>query len=296
MHATHEPTVTAFWSNPPWQHPGGYRLGLSPVGLDQWCPNPIGSPERRRKRDLLVTDLATVCTGDAESLAAQQQVTAWLGAKHPLLDLEPELVKNTDTKNATQLARGALTVPEDLCIMTRQRDEYRLSAACVCAPSYWHLPSKVGLALGGIHAPVPGLNQKIGERINAFMQRLPSDRVFCRRNWFIHNSAELFQPNSETDLENQTNTATNRDIARVRGMVLRSETQTLRRIDSHNILFTILVGCYPMSQMEQYPRAAKAMQQSIATFNADEYEEFGLNEIGEALKAYLAHIVAKGTG
>jgi len=295
MHATHEPTAKAFWDNPPWQHPGGYRLGLIPVGLAQWCPNPIGPLEQRRKRDLLRTDLATVCTGNTESLAAQNKVSAWLGAKHQLSRLEPKLERDTATKHATQLARGALSVPEDLCIMTRQLDEYRLSAACVCAPSYWHLPSKAGLALGDIHAPVPGLNQKIGDRINEFMQRLPSGRIFSRRNWFIHDSAELFQPNSETDLETQAAADADIDIARLQTMVLRCETQTLRRIDSHHILFTILVSCFPMSQMEQYPLAAKAMQQSIETFNADEYEEFGLNEIGGALQAYLARIVGNGT-
>ena len=284
----HEPAVQAFWQNPPWQQAGGYRLGISPLSLDLWCPRQIELGERQRKQELLRTESQTVCAAEPDSLAAQQQVMTWLSSKHSLPQLDSAVDAASTAASVVPLVRCALGVPEDFCIITRAGSEYRLSAACVCAPSYWHLPSKMGLPLSQVHAPVAGLNEKIGPRINEFMQRLPHQRLFGRRNWFIHASHELFQPNADAEHNQATHDI---DGDHLRSMVVRSETQTLRRIDDDNILFTILVNCYPLRQLEDYPSAAQAMQESIASFNADEYEEFGLNQLGTALNDYLATIV-----
>lgn len=256
--------------------------------LDQWCPHQIEHSERRRKQDLLRSQPQTVYAAEPESLTAQHQVATWLAEIHPLPELDWPIETANTAASVAPIVRCALGVPEDFCIITRTGSEYRLTAACVCAPSYWHLPSKMGLPLSQVHAPVVGLNEKIGARISEFMQRLPSQRLFGRRNWFIHQSSELFQPHAEADL-NQA--IPHSDSTQLRSMVVRSETQTLRRIDDNNILFTILVNCYPLQQLERYPTAARAMQDSIATFNDDEYEEFGLNQLGAALNDYLDAIV-----
>lgn len=295
MHTTSNLSTTksrsaAFWQNPPWQQAGGYRLGLNPVGFERWCPSKIDTAELNRKRELINRASQQVCRSDETSAGAQATVAAWLARQHPIAKLsEQSFSSETLTRLAgdhcLNLARCALTVPEDLCIMTRDGEDYRLNAACVCAPSYWHLPSKIGLPLHQVHAPVLGLNKKIGERIRQFLQRLPRDRLFLRRNWFIHDSAELFQPKSEV------HSAAVVEPGDLKSMVIRSETQTLRRIDGNNILFTIRVNCYPLSDLADHPSAAKAMQESIATFNPAEYEAFGLDRLGDSLRVYLAEIL-----
>ena len=282
--------AAAFWQNPPWQQAGGFRLGLHPVGLEHWCPSAIDAAERSRKVALFDQAQSQVCCSTTSTNTAQEQVAQWLAAQHPLpteLPLSPATLTGLESAQALTLARCALSVPEDLCIMTRDGDNYRLSAACVCAPSYWHLPEKVGRLLHQIHAPVAGLNEKIGGMIQQFMQRLPSDRLFLRRNWFIHHSPELYQPGTETL------PSAGIDVAELQTMVVRSETQTLRRINDDNVLFTILVSCYPLTGIADYPSAAQAMRDSIATFNQDEYRSFGLDRFGGALETYLATIAGQ---
>lgn len=285
-----KPASAAFWQNPPWQQAGGFRLGLQPVGFENWCPNSIDAVELSRKAALLDQAQPQVCCSAVSTTTAQEQVSQWLTAQHPLpteLPLSPATLRGLESAQALTLARCALSVPEDLCIMTRDGDNYRLSAACVCAPSYWYLPEKIGRLLHQIHAPVSGLNDKIGGMIQQFMHRLPGDRLFLRRNWFIHQSPELYQPDAETVPSAKI------DVAELQTMVVRSETQTLRRIDDDNVLFTILVSCYPLTGIADYPSAAKAMRDSIATFNEDEYSSFGLDRLGDALQTYLATIAGQ---
>ena len=40
------------------------------------------------------------------------------------------------------LVTASLLVPDDLCLMERDGDSYRLTAACVCSPSYWLLATE----------------------------------------------------------------------------------------------------------------------------------------------------------
>ena len=53
----------------------------------------------------------------------------------------------------------------------------------VCFPSSWALPEKLGRALHETHAPVPGLNSQLGERIRTALDRLPPGGAWARENW-----------------------------------------------------------------------------------------------------------------
>ncbi len=92
---------------------------------------------------------------------------------------------------------ASLQVPDDLCLMQRFNDAYRLTAACVCSPSYWRLAEKIGRTLDGIHDPVPTLNDKLSVKMAQFFTRLPPAAIFERRNWLMHTNPALYQPVSE---------------------------------------------------------------------------------------------------
>jgi len=161
------------------------------------------------------------------------------------------------------LVASALTVPEDLCVMQKDRDEYQLVAACVCAPSYWQLPEKIGLSLSQIHAPVPGLNNALAERMGEFFDKLPADRIFTRRNWLIHNSSERFQPAPEERSQLRT-------LDQAKALMMRSETQTLRRLSAAVVVFTINIECHPLAAISAYPAAALALKQALLSRNKEE--------------------------
>jgi hypothetical protein len=61
----------------------------------------------------------------------------------------------------------------------------------VCFPSGWSLREKMGLPLSHIHAAVPGLNDALQPRIDAFLATLSPGEAFERSNWGLSPSAEL---------------------------------------------------------------------------------------------------------
>jgi dimethylamine monooxygenase subunit A len=123
------------------------------------------------------------------------------------------------------LERAALRVEEDLCIL---RDG-RLVAGCVCSPSHWRLRDKVGRPVAEIHQRVPGYASELADKVDAFLQRLPAGTVVARRNFTIHELADLFAPEPPATMG-----------VPPAEQWLRSERQTLRRFDrSGAVLFTI---------------------------------------------------------
>jgi hypothetical protein len=163
--------------------------------------------------------------------------------------------------------------------MEASGDTYRLTAACVCAPSYWRLADKIGRPLDGIHAPVPSLNQKLAASMQQFFSRLPLDAVFERRNWLIHTSAELYHPNSDAwhDISEDE----------VASLIVRSERQTLRRLDGARIAFTIRVSVHPLTEIVSYPEASLDLLTALDGLDAEERAAKGYAHFAPALIEYL---------
>ena len=52
----------------------------------------------------------------------------------------------------------SLWIQEDFCLLENTGKEYVLTAASVCSPSNWNMPSKIGHSVETLHSPVPGLS------------------------------------------------------------------------------------------------------------------------------------------
>lgn len=257
---------STFWNNPPWANgKGGYQMGLTPLELSDWCKQAITPEQRATKLALLRTNFSDVVQTTATSLPAQRLLASHVNAIHH--NSRDHLVKETkdavspeDLSAARPLINAALCVPDDLCLLERHNNHYQLVAGCVTAPSYWRLADKLGKTLTAVHATVPGLNDQLGERMNTLFTSLPNNRCLSRRNWFLHGSHELFQPNPEirTRITQASDAAT---------LTVRSETQTLRRLSDEVIAFTIAVDCYPLREIVSYPHAARAMHSALTSRN-----------------------------
>jgi len=110
--------------------------------------------------------------------AATGQSQSWHAARHPLLPL-------------------SWCVQEDLCILEPDDGDYRLTAASLCAPSYWNLLDKVGHTLDAVHGPVPGYQEQLSHKVNRFFERIKVDRPVWRGNWSVVTSDRLYQPGGE---------------------------------------------------------------------------------------------------
>jgi Haem-dependent oxidative N-demethylase, alpha subunit-like len=271
-------TSDAFWRDPPWRGgKGGYRMGLHPIDAAHWLTDRVSDTERARKLALL-TNPATLVNAELDA--------SWSGQQQVLAAVERQLGIAADAATAhwSPLVRAALLVPDDLCLMQCEQQRYRLTAACVCSPSYWHLADKIGRSLDGIHAPVPTLNAKLAPTMAQFFDRLPPGAVFQRRNWLIHRDDVPYHPTSE-----QWPAIARDDVA---ALFMRSERQTLRRLDPASIVFTIRVTCRPFADIVGYPAAMQDLLKAFDTMDSDERRASGYVHYGSAVTGYLRDALA----
>ncbi len=266
----------SFWRDPPWRGgKSGYRMGLRPIDRSMWLPDRISDAELARKHSLL-SDAASGVFAELDGSRAGQvkileAVNEALGTALSTAD------------NASPLVTASLRVPDDLCVMERAGDVYRLTAACVCSPSYWRLAEKIGRTLDGIHAPVPTLNEKLAPSMTQFFQRLPQAAIFERRNWLMHANPALYQPHSEAWHEVTPDT--------VEQLIVRSERQTLRRLDAETVAFTIRVTCHPLTEIVRHPEAARDLLIALDGLDAEERAAKGHRYFAPAVSDYLRSVI-----
>jgi len=146
------------------------------------------------------------------------------------------------------------TWQDDVVVLTRDdHGRFVMTAGCVCFPSYWSPRAKLGLPLSAIHGPVPRYEEELRRKVDTFVDRMPPGAVFVRRNWTIHEDAELCKPHPAppADLSIAPD-----------DLLLRSERQALR-VDpaTGELLFTI--------RTQQVPIAVVARNRGIARRLAD---------------------------
>jgi len=171
----------------------GWRLtmGLRPLDDDQWLEIDESSADVLAQKAALLREhyddvVATTPEGDEASAELLSLVRAHLQR------LYPDRVLSIDPAEHPLVAASRL-IPEDVCVLVRE-DAWRLRAACVCFPSRWRLQEKMGATLDGIHAPVPGYEERLARPTTLFFDRLRPDRGFWRLNWTVLDRDELFQP------------------------------------------------------------------------------------------------------
>ena len=163
-------------------------MGLRPLDLSNWFESDHGVSEELDEKRRLVRDhrdevvgLLDSCRPAAEEL--RTLVVEHVGAPRVVAVDHP-------------LVEASLLVPDDLCIMERFDDEWRLSGAVVAFPSRWYLAAKMGRSLDEIHDVVPGYETQLASPVNAFFNRMTPERSVWRLNWSLVDSPELFLPPS----------------------------------------------------------------------------------------------------
>jgi len=266
----------SFWRDPPWRGgKGGYRMGLRPIAPNEWLPERISAIEYDRKRKLLSDPSAGAFAAVDGSLRGQQSIL------EAVIRTVGPVERECDAA-AAPIVRGSLLVPDDLCLMEEVDGAYRLTAACVCAPSYWRLAEKIGRTLDGIHAPVPTLNDKLATPMQQFFSRLPTDAVFERRNWLLHTNDALYQPVADT-----WQAVTDEEVAT---LIVRSERQTLRRLDPSSIAFTIRVTCHHLGEIVSHREAARDLLDALHGLDEAERDAKGFEYFAPAVTKFLSQI------
>jgi hypothetical protein len=147
---------------------------------------------------------------------------------------------------------------------------YHVVGGVVCFPSSWALTDKVGLPIGDVHAPVPGLNLALGRQIDRFISMLKTGDAWTRENWSLSRSDERNQHTSRPRLQFD-------DSITADDVWIRLEHQLLLRLrPSSGVLFGIRIELVPLAEFRKDTDAARRLARAIATMSSEaaEYKIF----------------------
>jgi hypothetical protein len=239
-----------------------FSIGLETLDLARWI-----EPDENLVRDLdererlLAEARDVVFVAEPGTEAAQSEVWDLLSAHLP--EQFPVLYRKTgeavevlpaDRSIAigwdAPIIAAARLVQEDLVLMRKGPEGYRLVAAVLCFPSFWSLREKFGATLDQLHAPVPGYQERLGARMNRIFDHLKVEMPVWRVNWSISPDCVLHQPESRARPRRWLEEGLNAFV--------RVERQTLRRLPkSGDILFTIKLHADPITALAGHPRGGE---------------------------------------
>lgn len=283
---------------------GRLRLGLSPIDVSEWIQYEDDFSDRiTEKKNLIKEHGKQVLDALPSSLAAQKEFLSLLlkNIKQYHADRfdvtgDDGLVKcesqsyNINDYECCPLELASYLAADDYCLLEEEGEDYKLVAASVCAPSWWTLSEKIGKPLASIHAPIVGLEDKIGRMIRHFLQNLKVTDCYQRSNWFLITSSDLCVFPSSFDFYSQLENINNSNIET--NLYLRSERQTFRRLEQSNkIVFGIKVYVEPISMVKTHPAIAKDLMLALNTMNDEQKEGLGITFVEKPLRDYLQHVL-----
>lgn len=195
------------------------------------------------------------------------------------------------------LHKASLLVQEDLILMRRNAEGWRLAAGALCFPSSWVLTEKFGKSMSAIHVPVPGFGPgtRNAELIDRMFDRLQVAHPVERFNWSIQVGDALYHPLTSAG---RIDRATGRpirfpDLDAAARAFIRVERQTLRKLPvSGDILFTIRIHMDPMALLGTRPDrgvVAASLAGQLLALDPDQLDYKGLtadrDRLVEALRA-----------
>ena len=153
--------------------------------------------ERRRwlgesPRDYVAAapDAAPLIRETAQLLAPHVMKTA---DRENLTGLTSQVPSSRDLPVRDLIAIGCAIEPDIVLLKKGDDDVFRVVAGCVCFPSSWSLPEKLGLPLDQVHSIVPNLNTSIGAPISRFLAKMQPGAAWERSNWGLSAVADRNQ-------------------------------------------------------------------------------------------------------
>jgi len=294
-HPVHQPYVT---TTP-------FSIGLRPITPDHLIEvdDALGR-DLALKTELYATDEAAVFRAEPETVVAQGEaldaVLACLKEHHRDLyeiDETGVTIGPTGTRHAFQdfaaapLKLASLLVQEDLCLMRKGAEGWRLAAASVCFPSSWSLADKFSKPMSAIHDPVPGFAGRMLMVVERIFDNLQIGQAVERFNWSLYTDSHLRHPEPHPELLESLN-----EIALAERLTVRVERQTLSRLpESGDVLFTIRIHVDRVDALRHHPdreKLAGALKEQVLAMTAEQRRYKGLTVAAERVAAVLDRIAS----
>ncbi len=231
-----------------------FAIGITPLGDRPWLVvDDRLQPYLAEKQRLMAMHPDKVYMAETETATAQVEVLArvadWQVTRYP--DAFEQTNKGVLARNAPALpedaptlVRAAMLCAEDLVIMRKGDDGWRIAAASLSFPSSWRLAEKFSRPMEAIHEPVPGYGggTRNAALINRIFDNLAPDQPVIRGNWSVYGDDRLHYPDAHAGERSADLPAGT--------LFLREERQTLTRLPgTGDILFTILITVGPLMDL-----------------------------------------------
>jgi len=211
---------------------------------------------------------------------------------HPEFD-EEEWSTDLNTNGIHPLDLAARLVQEDLIIMlppdikqAQTSAGWWLAAGSVAFPSRWCLKKKLGLPMDIIHAPVPFYKEQLQTAVDNFLNQMPDDQIYARRNWSLYDNPSLRQDGAEQMSERTQKPITSNNAGE--RLWLRVERQTLRKLKGTGaILFTIRIHLRQLKHIVNYDGVAKRLAKSLSALPQKMQAYKRTDVLADSAQAYL---------
>ncbi len=199
--------------------------------------------------------------------------------------------------NEAPLQIAARFVQEDLVLMRRSENGWRLVAASLCFPSSWSLAEKFARPLADIHEPVPGFGRdtRNAALIDRIFDNLKIDQPVERFNWSLQRDATLHHPLSKALRDRSPEQAGGAGLGSdpAGRSFIRVERQTLRKLPrSGDILFTIRIHLDPLDVLRGHRQLAAAFAEQLAALTGEQLDYKAIAAERDRLVAALRAIAA----
>ena len=187
-----------------------------------------------------------------------------LSRYHPTLNF-------TRFEGEHQLVSAALNIVDDILLLAppsvAEGERWILKAGFLAFPAHWSLADKMNRPIEAIHAPVPGLNERLGNHIGRFFDAMVTNAIAKRRNWTIQIDNRLFAPNRHDISELSQNDIDTRCFVRV-------EDQRLRKLASTGwIVFSIRTSLAPIARWRSNRTALTELKNALLVLS-DEMQTY----------------------
>ncbi|MEO4001616.1 DUF3445 domain-containing protein [Mesorhizobium sp. CAU 1732] len=253
-----------------------FTIGLKPLALPDWIEvdDLLGAYLAEKDR-LYATIPENVFVAENDTHDAQAEVLQMLAEHLPQrfpdtyvregnglrIVTADRTIRVENVPTISPLVTASRLVQEDLVLMRRGENGWRLAAASLCFPSSWDLREKFGRPLADIHEPVPDFGR--GTRAAGLIERMFDNlqgQAVQRFNWSLQAGPDLYHPLTNTQRNVR---GTERPLwfpteDPVAAAFIRVERQTLRKLPvSGDILFTIRIFVDPMRRLASHPDGTK---------------------------------------
>lgn len=283
-----------------------FAIGLKPLDFDRWIEvDEHYEAYLAEKRRLYAEIPEKVFVAEPDTRNAQQEVldliTGHLRRHFPHLLVAGAPRQPADPVDHP-LHHASLLVQEDLILMRRSENGWRLAAGSLCFPSSWSLEEKFGKPLEEIHVPVPGFGP--GSRPDLLIARmfdaLAPEQLMERFNWSVQAGDALYLPLSNDARDERAASRPSKfphgDIAA--SAFIRVERQTLRKLPaSRDVLFTIRIHLDPLTVLGRHPeraRLASSFAEQLKALDEAQLDYKGMTTDRDRLVEHLLSMAGNG--